>query len=154
MRPAEAGDVDLLYTWSNDPEVRAQSFSGKTIEYEEHTRWFARKLASNDARIMIALDEEAPAAVVRFERSAGECTVSITVAKEYRGKGWATEILRKALKRMRAEQFCGVATAYIKHRNPASLKAFHSAGFKQIENTELGRFPESAKLVFDLSSCK
>lgn len=51
FRPASHEDIDLIFKWVNDPEVRYTSFSQDEIAYSEHQRWFNKKLESRDCKI-------------------------------------------------------------------------------------------------------
>ena len=60
FREATSSDVDLIFTWANDPEGRRFSFHHEPIPYEDHVNWFTRKLSDDTCRIYIvcAGDEE------------------------------------------------------------------------------------------------
>ena len=51
LRVADWGDVDLLFSWANDKEVRKNSFSSEPICYEEHLAWFRKKYQERDSQI-------------------------------------------------------------------------------------------------------
>ena len=40
IREANYNDTKLIFNWSNDPLVRAQSFNSNIIEFENHKNWF------------------------------------------------------------------------------------------------------------------
>ena len=37
-------DMRLIFDWSNDDEVRKNSFSSEKIKFEDHQRWFQKKI--------------------------------------------------------------------------------------------------------------
>ena len=45
LKKVEPTDVDLLYQWANDSEVRKNAFHTEPILYENHVKWFANVLA-------------------------------------------------------------------------------------------------------------
>ena len=53
LRVADKNDLIILYEWTNDPEVRKNSFSDKKITLEEHNKWFYNKLKSKKTDIYI-----------------------------------------------------------------------------------------------------
>ena len=40
LRPVQKSDIELIFKWSNDEEVRKNSFHTETIKWEEHVKWF------------------------------------------------------------------------------------------------------------------
>jgi len=59
LRKAECADVDLLFEWANDSEVRNNSFNTVDIKYEEHKRWFENCMLDKDVDIYICcLDDD------------------------------------------------------------------------------------------------
>jgi len=41
LRCAAEGDSRTIWSWANDPETRAHSFSTEPIPWEKHTTWYA-----------------------------------------------------------------------------------------------------------------
>lgn len=79
----------------------------------------------------IALDNnDIPIGQVRFEiQNDNIAVVSISIAREHRGRGYAVPVLRLGCDTLRGtvrvKQFVG----YIKPENPQSIRAFQRAGF-------------------------
>lgn len=119
-RPATRDDAALLFAWANDPETRRQSFTTEPIAWETHVAWLERRLA--DSLILIFENPE-PVGVVRIQ----DGVISITVAPEHRGKGYATPMIREAAQ--------PGTIAEVKPDNVASLRAFAAAGFVEISRT-------------------
>jgi len=44
LREVSDKDCMLIWEWSNNPDVRAVSFSQEPIPYEDHVKWFKSKL--------------------------------------------------------------------------------------------------------------
>jgi RimJ/RimL family protein N-acetyltransferase len=130
LRPAVPGDEQRLLRWRNDPSTREASFTPGEVSTEEHHRWLARKLSSPSCALLII--EEAGQAVgqVRLDRiDPDTADVSIGLASEARGRGVGRAALELAV--AQAPELLGVTTvrAFVKHDNPASLRAFRAAGF-------------------------
>lgn len=146
LRPADASDMQQLFNWANDPTVRQHSFNPAPIPLEIHQRWFSAKLNSPDCLILIALVDEVPAGMIRFDMKENQATISYLLDKNFRGKGLGTWLLTAGavkLKQQRPE-----VTRLIGHVQPsnvASVVSFRKAGF-----TEAAAIPsaETISLVF------
>lgn len=138
LRAATADDMDLLFTWANDPLVRKHSFSSHEIGYEEHKQWFAHILSSDDCRQYIYMYDARPAGQIRLEASGGgknmNVVISYSVCAEQRGLGHGRRMLllaceQAALDFPRAIRLIGKT----KPENAASQKAFRKAGFMECQ---------------------
>jgi RimJ/RimL family protein N-acetyltransferase len=128
FRKATQGDAELIFTWSNDPLVRAQSFKTEPIVWQNHLNWFGRKLSSSDDMLLIVTVDEVPAGFVRFENIAEKCTIGILIAADFRGLGLAANVISKATDVFFKAHNKSVH-AYIKASNVASKKSFEKAGY-------------------------
>ena len=131
LRPAVPGDEAMLLDWANDAVTRAASRSHDPIDAADHHRWFERRLGMpDDARIWIGEADGIPVGVVRFERRTTDSVeVSITVAREARGRGLAQPLLETGI--VAAREAFGPVTvlADILPGNEASVRLFTAAGF-------------------------
>lgn len=134
LRAAQPGDCRQLWEWANDPAVRAWAFSQAPIPWEEHVRWFQQKLRSSNCALFIAADEAGDAlGQVRLEwDSRGEAEVHISVAKERRGAGIGSAVIRRVVDQAWHEPSVRVIHAHVKPDNEASLRAFERAGFRRV----------------------
>lgn len=131
LRTAEPGDARLLFDWVNDPVVRAQSFTQTAIPWQDHERWFARKLA--DARCLLLIAEDAqgnPVGQVRFDLTDdASAIISVAIAPAYRGRGYGAAAIARACETLRLLHGARTVLAYIRRDNLASQGAFSRAGF-------------------------
>lgn len=118
LRPATQDDSRTLYKWRNDWLTRANSINTEIVPWEGHTKWFAASLANPARQLMIAEVDGVAVGMVRIDD--GE-ELSWTVGPEFRGKGYAKEMVSAAA-------FPG-AIAKIKAGNIASQKVAAAAGF-------------------------
>lgn len=132
VRPACADDCRLLFDWANDPAVRAMAFSNAPIPWEDHERWFARRLADERCTILIGADATgAPVGQVRFDATdAGELEADISVDPKRRGQGWGARLISAGVGHLRARGERRPVVALIKRENDASRRAFARAGFR------------------------
>ena len=69
LRPAIAADETLLLHWANDPQVRANSFSPKSIAPKDHHHWFHKGLTDPNRLLLIAKAMDGcPIGQIRFDR--------------------------------------------------------------------------------------
>lgn len=131
LREAGANDARLLFDWANDPVARAQSFTQATIPWQDHERWFTRKLA--DARCLLLIAEDAqgqPVGQVRFDLGEdASAIISVSMAPEQRGQGYGAKAIALACEALRARRGALTVLAYIRPDNLASQRAFSRAGF-------------------------
>ncbi len=132
LRRAQPEDVDLLWNWANDPDVRAASFSSQVITQESHREWFGAKLANSNAVVFLAVDAgNSPVGVVRYDIEKTRAFISITLAREFRGKGHGKTILGLAVEELFRSTRATVIDAYVKPMNEASLQLFTRSGFRR-----------------------
>jgi UDP-2,4-diacetamido-2,4,6-trideoxy-beta-L-altropyranose hydrolase len=138
LRPAQAGDCRLVWEWANDPITRAASFSSEPIPWEQHTAWFAAKLADARALFYIALGAAgAPVGQIRYDLDRQEAVVSVGLAPDRRGQGYGSRIIRLASQQVFESTSVNLIHAYIKPDNVASTRAFARAGFVSDGTTEI-----------------
>ncbi len=133
LKEAQKEDCLLIFNWANDPEVRHFSFSSESITWNDHQLWFQQYLQSHKSWIYIAmLDDNKAVGQIRFDLvTSGEIEIDISLSKEFRGKGLATQLIQAGIEKLlynnrNIKQFL----AWIKSTNMASLKTFQRAGFK------------------------
>lgn len=130
LRPAIPDDVQLLFDWTNDPAVRAHSFSTAEIPYEEHERWFSRLLASDAAKLFILMEGERPIGQIRLELQRGAWRISYSVATLYRGQGYGRILLELMENELIAlQEPVHHLTADVKADNIASQRLFERLGY-------------------------
>tara|TARA_B100000809_G_C15136014_1_gene530600 strand:+ start:311 stop:784 length:474 start_codon:yes stop_codon:yes gene_type:complete len=137
IRKASLSDVDLLFRWTNDELVRAQSFSSTVIPYADHCTWFQRKVEDENSFFFIIEQEDREVGLVRFDINDGAATIGVSVDKEFRGKGLGAEIINLGvLSYFKENDFPILAS--IKKVNMASVKSFKKAGFQYFKDELLG----------------
>jgi UDP-2,4-diacetamido-2,4,6-trideoxy-beta-L-altropyranose hydrolase len=130
LRHAHANDAQLLWEWANDPDVRAASFSSAPIPWETHEKWFGEKSRDKQNLFLIAEDLEGHAiGQIRFDLDGGDAYLNFSLAKEKRGSGLATPLVKKAMRELWVDTRCARVHAFVKPQNPASAKTFLNAGF-------------------------
>ncbi len=149
VRIAAPGDVNLVFDWVNDPDVRKQSYHSDPIERSVHEKWFSS--ASKAPNIRYYIIESAGKAVgqIRFNISKSVATISYLVDPDHRGQGWGDRILRLGVKRLlTTESGISRIVGYVKQDNHASFNSFIKCNFTE-SATE--KYPDS--VLFTLK-CK
>jgi RimJ/RimL family protein N-acetyltransferase len=133
LRLAEYSDINILFSWANDREVRKNSFSSTTILFEDHQRWFQNKISSNESKIFIGTEDGQPVGTVRFDRkNRDDAEISITIAPNMRGKGFGKSILNMGIEKVIKEGFAKRLYAQTRSENLSSQAIFLYNGFMQI----------------------
>lgn len=144
FRPATMADAQDLWTWRNEEEARAASFSMDAIPWSDHQVWLEKILTSEDDRVLILELNGSSCGSVRFSRHApSSWEISIVLASEVRGKRLSSAFLRLALQWLPTTSDADEVVAYTKSQNHRSLKAFEHAGFsivsRNVDRVELRR---------------
>jgi RimJ/RimL family protein N-acetyltransferase len=132
VREAALADEDLLLSWRNDAGTRNSSRSTDEVDPEEHRRWLGSVLRDPGRLLLIGADPRGnPVGTVRFDSlSEGLFEVSLTVAPDRRGEGWASPLLLAAEATLRSHEPDCRIRAFIRESNAASLAAFARAGYE------------------------
>ena len=128
IRPAAPEDIKKVFELSNDDTVRANSINKDKIEWKSHVKWFnARIKRENEPFYTAETKEGAFIGQIRLDKKDDGYIISISLAKEFRGKGLAAKIIAAAAEKSGFKNI----TAEIYADNTASIKAFEKAGFKK-----------------------
>jgi RimJ/RimL family protein N-acetyltransferase len=135
LRKASAKDCRLIWKWANELEVRALSFASDAIPYDDHIKWFERKINSPDCYLYIAENSnDKPVGQIRFELEGNNATISISLDRKFRNKGYGSKMIALASQNIFENSKVNVIHAYIKKGNIVSASAFKKAGFIFIED--------------------
>ena len=140
IRKAQQSDVTILFDWTNDKQVRSQSYNTAPITFETHTKWFQQKL--NDTGFIMYIFEvaEKPIGLVKIEDKQAYSLIGVSIDALFRGKGLASILLRKACNTY-FKTIQKPIHACIKKENKASINAFKKAGFVLLEEQLIQNSP-------------
>jgi len=131
-RKAEAEDIFLYYEWANDEEVRKCSYQQNKIIFEDHSKWFEKKI--NDPKSLLLIfflktEGEAIGQVRITLVSDAEAIIGISIDKKFRGYGFSSKMIESAVDHYHSIHPNVAVYAYIKKDNISSQKSFQCAGF-------------------------
>lgn len=130
LREATENDVDIIYNWANDDEVRKNSFSTEKIAYEDHIKWYENALKSDNVKIYILLVNNDDIGIVRLNICNDSAEVSYSISSDYRCMGYGGLILQLTTAKVKAEfPYIKKLTAQVKSENAASRKALLNSGY-------------------------
>lgn len=132
FREANENDTQLYFDWANDPVVREQSYNSNPINFENHKKWFESKI--NDCScLMIIFQNEKKLNIgqIRIQKENNkEALIGISIASDFRGKGYAKDMLQIASDFFLKSNPNFLINAFIKETNLSSKYAFEKAGFE------------------------
>ena len=131
LREVKVEDMDFLFSLANDSEVRKNSLNQKTIEFEDHKKWFLNKLLeikNFKSKMFIYEQNKEKVGQIRLDKKGIFFNIDISVVKENRGKGISKLILLELLEKLKGI----IILAYVKNSNEASKSLFLSSGFKKV----------------------
>lgn len=131
IREAKTRDSRFIFDLSNEKIVRDNSIKKRKIDWEEHIKWFNKKLNDNNYEFFVIYDEHNNfIGQIRYEISDDKAVVSISITKNFRVEKLASKILAdSAAILFRNREKIERVFAYIRKENIASLRAFEKAGY-------------------------
>lgn len=127
LRRVGSSDARMLFDWANDPEVRSNSFCTDAIKWEDHLRWFERKLRDPSSHIFIAVLSGVPVGQIRLDVIGEDAEIGYSIAREHRGRGLSTKMV--ALAEVEARSFARRLVAHVKSDNVRSIAVFERRDF-------------------------
>lgn len=138
LRAANENDIHQVYQWQCAPETRKYALNPAVPTWPEHQKWMQNKLNRiEDYFYILTLPDSGHAVgVVRLDRqSAGHYLVSIFIAPEHHGKGYAGQALS-----LIDEIHSGITLhATVLKNNHNSQRLFEKAGYERLSEQEFVR---------------
>jgi LmbE family N-acetylglucosaminyl deacetylase/predicted acetyltransferase len=132
LREISQEDIDLLFSWANEEQVRENAFNTAEISYEEHKMWFGKLFNNKNKKQYICMYNGKDAGQIRLDIEGNTAYIDYSVDKNLRGQGIGIAML-KMVKDFIKRDFPKVKNlaGRVKHNNTASENTFLSAGFKK-----------------------
>ncbi len=134
LRKVVRNDEKLIFNWVNDPEVRKWSFNKKLILLDDHKIWFEKKILDPNLSMWIFEVNKSPMGLVRLEKDNDDIVLHYLLAPQARGKGFASKMLKMAVKEIISYRQKIKVFAYTLPGNIASIKSLKKAGFSCVRS--------------------
>jgi UDP-2,4-diacetamido-2,4,6-trideoxy-beta-L-altropyranose hydrolase len=140
LRAAIIDDLDLVFAWQSQSEIRRFSRNPKPVKYQEHCTWFTSALVNKKKNIFIIIENDEPLGMLRLDKieSAG-FELSILVDPKIQGGNIATSAISAIPIIFRNISIY----AFVHPDNKASHRLFKKANFKQISHEQYVLLPET-----------
>ncbi|WP_167955988.1 GNAT family N-acetyltransferase [Anaerosporobacter faecicola] len=140
LRDVILTDMDLLFQWVNETEVRKNSFNIEMIKYENHIRWFHDRYQDNNCFMYILMDNDTPVGQIRLEYKDNIAYIDYSIQKNYRKKGYGTVIIKLIENKVREIYDRTILVANVKKSNIHSIMRFRNLGYSCIEYNDYFEF--------------
>lgn len=141
-------DAQVLFAWVNDPDLRRASLTTEPISWEDHLAWLGPKLAGEHSLFLMGMEGDVPIGTTRFDMTGSTATISISVAKEFRGHGYGKRLLESSTSLALGIWSLDRLQAYVKVDNQASISLFEGFGF--VKESEANGVVLFGKVVKDV----
>ena len=132
LRKAERADVDLLFAWVNDSEVRKNSFNTAKIGYEEHKRWYINCLEDSNVDIFILCIDNMSIGQIRLNYNSETAVIGYSIDNSFRGRGFGRSILKLIEQELvSSHPEILVLSGSVKPDNIASKRKFEENGYEK-----------------------
>ena len=137
LRVADWTDADRILAWRNDPWIVAQGSLNRTVSFEEHHSWFARRIEDTRHPIWIVEIGGEPVGMARLDSTPDRCKaeVSLYLMKSHCGRGKGPQVLARVAQTAK-DLGHEILQAVVRRDNVASLKAFQKAGYRTVSRGE------------------
>jgi UDP-2,4-diacetamido-2,4,6-trideoxy-beta-L-altropyranose hydrolase len=136
LRKVTAGDIALLFSWTNDRDTRKQSVNSAEVGWPEHQRWFAAKLVDPKCQMLLLESSGLPLGQIRFDADGEASRISFSMDAAFRGRGWGKRLVAMGMRRFASESGKMLFSALVKKSNPASAAVFRGLGFRTSEDAK------------------
>lgn len=148
LRKATWEDMDLLYQWANDAEVRKNAFHMEKIPYEDHKKWFGKVMEDERIYQYILCDDDVFIGQIRLNVEGDTAWIDYSICSDKRGLGYGSTMLSLMEQQLAVDKisysYIAKLAGQVKYRNAASAKAFEKCGY---EKKELAEYIEYTKLL-------
>lgn len=133
LRRATMEDMDLLFKWANNPDVRKNAFNTEPIPYENHVAWFNKMMLNNSVIQYILCENDIELGQIRLNIENETAVIDYSIDEVFRGKGLGTKMLTMIEEIIVSEKIpVFTLIGQVKYENKASAKAFIKNGYIQL----------------------
>lgn len=144
-----------LFDLANDEETALLSSHWEPVEWENHCKWFDKRIADEDFLVMIIAPEGTFLGHVdlkRIDRDNHHAEIAIAMNQQPRGKGIGTRALQEMAKIGFENLGLNKIYTYTRSDNIPAIKAYAKAGFRKEATLRNERLIAGAYYDFDIMS--
>ncbi|MGN0438103.1 MAG: GNAT family N-acetyltransferase [Lachnospiraceae bacterium] len=149
LRKVTASDMEQLYHWRNDPDVRKWSFHTEEISFEEHQKWFRITMDRDDVEIFVLEEDGQPVGQIRLTYWYDELVIGYSIDRNCRGRHLGQQIvdlMEESLKQDESLRKDGeYFVAYVQKDNVVSRKVFQVLGYSEEEQRKWIKYVKRIK---------
>ncbi len=138
IRKANFNDIEFLWYLRNQPGTYKYSRQKQAVSWKEHVKWIMPiLLEASNKNIFIIKNLKTPIGQIRLDwMNNKEVEISISILKEFQGKGLASKSLDLAIRQVKKEKKISSLIATVHKENLASRKLFEKLNFQLKEKNQ------------------
>ena len=132
LRKADFSDIEFLWYLRNQPDVYKYFRQARPVEWQEHILWITPViLGFSNKELFVIENSKKPVGQIRIDYlNPKEAEISISILKEFRGRGFAAAAVRLAAATTKKQGRKQRLTAEVHKKNIASQELFKKLNFK------------------------
>ena len=134
IRKATVKDAVFFYELRNEKSARKNFFNTKNIKYNDHLKWYEKKIKKKNAIFLVALSNNSEKiGTVRYETNKIFTDISINISKKFRNLGFGSKIIKESEKFLKKKT---IIISRIRSNNKSSIKIFKRNNYNVIKNNK------------------
>lgn len=131
IRYATMDDMDKLFEWRNEENVRKNSFNQEEVLYDEHYDWIKKVLNDPNQKIYIVCSNGVDIGMLRVSVVDNCAEIGYSIDVEQRGHGYGTKSLEMVKEQVKKDfPFVTALIGRVKLDNEISKRAFEKAQYR------------------------
>jgi RimJ/RimL family protein N-acetyltransferase len=136
LKEANFCDIEFLWYLRNQPDVYKYARQNHSVGWQEHIDWIMPIILKTTSKeLYLICNNNFSSGQIRLDYNGEEAEISISVSKEFRGKGIASGSLRLIIKKVKRQRKIKRLIAVVHQENSASKNLFEKLDFR-LKNKE------------------
>jgi len=132
IKPVTKKDINFLFLLRNNKLIRKEFFDSKKISFEEHKKWFDKKIKNKNKFYFKILKNKKSIGLIRYDKKEFYYDISVSILPKFQGHGLASIALTQSEKFLNKR----VVIAKVKKDNKRSQIFFINNDYKLIINNK------------------
>ena len=134
IKKASINDASFFYELRNEKSARKNFFNTKNIKYNDHLKWYEKKIKKKNAIFLVALSNNSEKiGTVRYETNKIFTDISINISKKFRNLGFGSKIIKESEKFLKKKT---IIISRIRSNNKSSIKIIKRNNYNVIKNNK------------------